>query len=185
MGSTSTYRAPGQTDREFWQGELSKGSKILDCATIRLPAGGGDCWTSVFYAAVQQPDDATYAPGETWALVALQWRGRGDYNFTYKDMSETMGPCEAECPTRILDLLTPTDSEWANEWRERCRSAAERKASVPKVKKGDRIRFVEPIAFTSGVELTELVFVERSTFTADGCRYRIPRWKDRKFEVVA
>lgn len=42
------------------------------------------------------------------------------YNFSYKDMDETVGPCQRECPESILKLLTPTDSEWANEWRADC-----------------------------------------------------------------
>lgn len=42
------------------------------------------------------------------------------YNFSYKDMDETVGPCQRECPESILKLLTPTDNEWANEWRNDC-----------------------------------------------------------------
>ena len=42
------------------------------------------------------------------------------HNFGYKDMDETMGPVESNCPMRLLKLLTPTDNKWANEWRERC-----------------------------------------------------------------
>lgn len=42
------------------------------------------------------------------------------YNFSYKDMDETVGPCQRECPESILKLLTPTDNELANEWRNDC-----------------------------------------------------------------
>ena len=42
------------------------------------------------------------------------------YNFSYKDMYETVGPCQRECPESILKLLTPTDNELANEWRNDC-----------------------------------------------------------------
>ena len=42
------------------------------------------------------------------------------YNFYYKDMDESCGPCQCECPKGILDLLTPTESEYANEWRKAC-----------------------------------------------------------------
>ncbi|NCC25967.1 MAG: hypothetical protein EOM25_12370 [Deltaproteobacteria bacterium] len=38
----------------------------------------------------------------------------------YKDMDETMGPVESECPESILLKLTETDSEYAKEWRLRC-----------------------------------------------------------------
>jgi hypothetical protein len=36
-------------------------------------------------------------------------------------MNETWGVCEIDCPARILDLLTPTDSERAIQWRAECR----------------------------------------------------------------
>jgi hypothetical protein len=37
-------------------------------------------------------------------------------------MDETCGPYEKKCPLSILNLLTPTDNEWANEWRKQCRA---------------------------------------------------------------
>ena len=43
------------------------------------------------------------------------------FNFSYKDMDETCGPFECDCPASILNLLTPTDNEYAKEWRRRCR----------------------------------------------------------------
>ena len=49
------------------------------------------------------------------------------FNFSYKDMDETVGPCYYDCPKGILDLLTPTDSEWANNWRTKCREKLEKK----------------------------------------------------------
>lgn len=49
------------------------------------------------------------------------------FNFSYKDMSEDMGPCYYDCPNSILKLLTPTDSEFANDWREACKKRVERK----------------------------------------------------------
>ena len=56
-------------------------------------------------------------------LTSGQDRHDPYYNFSIKVIDETMGPCESECPKSILDLLTPTDSEFANAWRERCRNA--------------------------------------------------------------
>ena len=49
------------------------------------------------------------------------------FNFSYKDMDESCGPCYYDCPKGILDLLTPTDSEWANNWRTKCREQLEQK----------------------------------------------------------
>lgn len=42
------------------------------------------------------------------------------FNFSYKDMDETMGPNYYDCPASILKLLTPTENETAKIWRERC-----------------------------------------------------------------
>ena len=42
------------------------------------------------------------------------------YNFAYKLMDETVGPYQYDCPKGILDLLTPTESKYANEWRQKC-----------------------------------------------------------------
>src|SRR3546814_19605923 len=69
--------------------------------------------------------------GEIFAIVCLvRWnpRAKDGYIFGYKDMDETMGPCEADCPARILDLLTPTDKEYAREWRARCCANLARRA---------------------------------------------------------
>lgn len=42
------------------------------------------------------------------------------YNFGYKDMDESEGPYESNCPASILKLLSPTTSKYAIAWRERC-----------------------------------------------------------------
>ena len=91
---------------------------------------------SVYYAAV-----TTEKPGkETEVLAAVFLTcGRVKHDgclWGYKDMDETCGPNESKCPASILALLTPTDSQWANEWRERCRKniaeTAERRKNGPK-----------------------------------------------------
>jgi hypothetical protein len=75
---------------------------------------------SVHYAAVEQIEKATGARS-VFAAVTLTQGESG-----YKGMHENMGPCESACPASILRLLTPTESQWANEWRERCRDNARR-----------------------------------------------------------
>lgn len=41
-------------------------------------------------------------------------------NFSYKGMDETCGPNQIDCPESILKMLTPTENEYANEWRNDC-----------------------------------------------------------------
>lgn len=65
---------------------------------------------------------------QVFGAVFLTSTDSKDYfNFSYKEMDETVGPCYYDCPKGILDLLTPTDSEWANNWRAKCRERLEKK----------------------------------------------------------
>lgn len=75
------------------------------------------------YAAVEtlHPDGRR----QIWAAIFLldyKPRDRDGYTFGYKDMDETCGPVVCRCPAKILDMLTETDSEYANSWRQRCRT---------------------------------------------------------------
>ena len=200
MGWTGQHREPGKTDREFFEAEFCSDGRneILACATV---AGGGE-YNAVFYAAVR-----TVATGDVWGLVVLVMRARADgdgdawFNFHYKDMSETMGPAEARCPARILDLLSPLPecdhggagtycgTCYAREWREDSRKAADRQAAARKVKPGTVVRFPHPVKFASGAELATFVFESRNTFRGAesgyyGGRYRITGWRQMQFEVV-
>ena len=63
----------------------------------------------------------------TWAAVFLTSVDNKDYfNFYYKDMSEDMAPYDRKCPVSILRLLSPTESEYAIEWRKACYENAEK-----------------------------------------------------------
>lgn len=55
------------------------------------------------------------------------------YNFSYKDMDETMGPYYCDCPNSILDILSPTENEYALAWREKCRERNEKKKILNKL----------------------------------------------------
>lgn len=63
--------------------------------------------------------------------------------FLTKGMDETMGPCECSCPKRVLDLLSPTEYEYAKDWRKRCeehRKAVNAKAALKRLKEGSKIK---------------------------------------------
>lgn len=79
----------------------------------------------VVYSAVERFKDEEKI---VFASIFLTSVDNGDYyNFSYKDMDETVGPCYYDCPASILKLLTPTESEYANEWREACWKKIEEK----------------------------------------------------------
>lgn len=105
---------------------------------------------NTYYAAVQNKlrkiDNHVYKPienGDVWAAIFLVGINNNDYyNFAYKDMDETCGPCYYDCPKSILNLLTPTDNEYANEWRTKCLE----KAKQPKLSDlpiGTMIKFTD------------------------------------------
>lgn len=142
----------------------------------------------VYYAAAQHMTNDV--PGDVVAIVCLvRWNPRDKEGlvFGYKDMDETMGPCEAECPARILDLLSPTDNVHALDWRERCRANLMRRGR--KLCDGDRIRLPEPVRFTDGHVGQEFIVRKRGrrTVLADpetgGC-YRITRLLQREWTKV-
>ena len=82
-------------------------------------------------------------------VFLLDYRPRDtDFDMGYKDMDESMGPYESECPERILKLLTPTKHEYACKWRQRCRENIARKNSFRLIK--DRVIETRPISFGDG-----------------------------------
>lgn len=124
-------------------------------------------------------------------LVRYNPRDREGYVFGYKDMDESMGPYEAECPPAILDLLTPTDRAYAVEWRARCRANAARRATKPKLRAGQIAVFDEPIVFADGARYDRLKVVidARHPRTVlfrppgGGGLYRISRMATRSYRV--
>lgn len=118
---------------------------------------------NVWYAAVRvEPKDGRLPSGRdstgdyetdatggyTFAAIFLTSRENGQWG--YKSMDETMGPNAAEAPLKLIDLLSPTTSEWALNWRQSCRDHAAR-ASRP-LKPGDVIRLEQPLRFSDGTE---------------------------------
>ena len=118
---------------------------------------------SVWYAAVRFEPAEGRLPTGLDATGSFETDATGGYTFAavflttcqdggwgYKDMDETMGPNVAEAPLKLIDLLSPTTSEWARAWRQRCRDNAVR-ASRP-LKPGDVIRLDEPLPFSDGTK---------------------------------
>ncbi len=75
---------------------------------------------NTIYLAVNYTDNT--GRNEVYGAVILT--GYGDGFFDTKGISENMGPCECDCPKRIINKLTPTDNEYALDWRRRCMTKA-------------------------------------------------------------
>jgi hypothetical protein len=190
MGATSTHKPAGVSVADYF-GDYFTSATIIRSGTRRDPdfvAGTYD-WQYEFYAAVRYNDGHPHA-GEVFAFVVLySISPRSQHNFTYKEMDETVLPGAVHAPKRVLDALTPTDHEHANEWRRQCRENLARAAAKPRVTRGARIQFAEGLTFTGGLQTTsETVFevVERDVLriTDRGLTVRIPRWRARNFVLA-
>lgn len=196
MGTTGLQRERGMSDRAFFEKEfpctLGKYGRITACAS--KPAGGD--WTRVFYAAVTNHDEAPYLPGKTWALIILMHTSRNPEarpNFHYKEMDETMGPSQDNCPDWILDLLSHTENRYANKWRERCRAHNARETRARGFTPGQTIRFANPLLFPEPYgEAQRFRYLREGrksvleAITDDGAflfRARIPGWRTLDFEI--
>ena len=115
---------------------------------------------STYFAAVQ--DESTK---ETWAAIILTQTQNGE--FFYKDMDETVGPYNYNCPESILKLLSPTENKLANEWREKCyeyhKQQAEKKNafSYRKAAKGTKILWKTPVDLENGKNKGDEILLEK------------------------
>ena len=116
------HKADGRVDRRAcldhiltWVSYDSANHRTNENAVVRSSMVG-----TTYYAAIRR----TYydgRPAQVWGAVALTCgRGRDGTEWGYKLMDETQGPSEDDCPASILRLLTPIDSDYANDWRRRC-----------------------------------------------------------------
>ena len=146
MGWTYTHKDPSVPPKEFfanrfnYQHEDGRYGKIIAFALKNLRTA---------YAAyeVWSPELGKEVVG---LVILVNYAPSDYYNFGFKEMEESMGPFESECPEKILKLLTPTDSEYANNWRNRCWENIRK--SKRKRTKGLRIRFEKPVTFTTAIK---------------------------------
>lgn len=75
---------------------------------------------STYYAAVRSFNKENGFECVTAAVCLTSTNNKDYYNFAYKDMDESMGPYKYDCPKGILELLSPTENEYALEWRKQC-----------------------------------------------------------------
>lgn len=186
MGWTYTSRNYGESVQEFFAKEFKsdwndgRTGRVIRCAAT---------WTTAYLAyEIKTPaKDGQPEKREVIALVCLIHhvpRARDGFTFGYKDMDETMGPCESKCPKTILEMLTPTDSQWAKEWRERCWNRINKRSKI-KVKEGDTLRFKNGIKFVDGYETDTLIFWKGNRFRSFHGAYGyyiVSNWRDMEFE---
>ena len=103
-------------------------------------------------------------------------------------LDESAGPCEAECPERILRLLTPTKYEHAQAWRQRCYDNLKLRAR--EITDGMHIKLAAPMTFTDGHVGDEFIVSKRGAAivlhpVGGHGRYRIRNFRTHAWSPVA
>lgn len=142
------YTAKPDNVKEFFRKQLTwrneeagQSCKPLDLAIVNM---------RTLYGAIERTSDT--GEREVFAIVFLLNFTRDPYyNFGYKDMDESMGPNERQCPERILKLLTPLKyMGYAEQWRKDCWETVQtRKERAAKRKVGVKLHSKDP----AGVKL--------------------------------
>lgn len=147
---------------------------------------------TTYYCAVETvKPDGTHSVWAGVVMLKFHPRARDGLTFGYKDLSESSGPYAWTCPMRILDLLTETDSDYANNWRAKCREYHERRARLPKLAEGMRLRVLnENVPTVDGIPLREVSVLRagrKPLFRVDGFGgyFRWPSWRQYQVEEVA
>jgi hypothetical protein len=172
MGWMTYHRTPGeQTNAEHFAEKLGSHYQIVEHGTVH----------NVFYAAVRDSRD-----GAVDGLIILTQWTRGDFNFGYKDMGETGGPCYNEAPKSVLAALSPTDHEYALAWRAACEAHhAQRDFLRANLAVGDSVVFARPLQFTDGSSRDRLTYGPRGRLVlGTWSRFQVPGWRDTVIEVV-
>lgn len=123
------------------------------------------------YIAVKSTDKAT-RQSYVFAAVILISNTRKD-GFGYKDMDESVGPCECACPDRIMRLLSPTadipNPGYAADWRARVAAqktaAAELRTKRKRLMPGAIVTLQNEVRFRDGKTATafRMRFFQRKT----------------------
>ena len=160
MGWTSTHVNKGEA------GEYMR--KLFTCdgeiSSFEMVGGAFVGWGQ-HYAAVKRTIKAT---GESYVFAVatlIRWT-RDDYNFTYNEMDESMGPYMYKCPVSILKLLTPSEKmeavsgcnvKTSKNWRVTCWENALAKQKATKLINNSIIKFDKPLSFINNENVDTFV----------------------------
>lgn len=81
---------------------------------------GNNLWT-----VIEKPDGTRFIGLD---LLRAGQRSEGE-GWGHKDLCESMGPSECDCPLKFLDMAPVPDGDYAAEWRERVRAYHKRKTA--------------------------------------------------------
>jgi hypothetical protein len=143
-----------QTPVEYITREFTHDNGTTAATVISAAAVG-----STIYAAIRNHDKTT---GKSYVFCAvILFKNNERDGFGYKDMDESMGPCEVDCPDRIMRLLSPIEEipnpGYAADWRKSVVAAkakkAETRSKISKLAVGNKVKLAHPAHFrSSGIE---------------------------------
>lgn len=140
---------------------------------------------NIYYAVVHQKTEKRDCNFAAVFLTYYSPKARNGYNFGYKDMDETMGPHYYDFPEKYLNMLSPTTSKFALEWREEVKQNIERKKRIAKLKVGTQIKFKSPIETTSGVKIgDEVILTKRKRCFVRNYSIWNKDWIPANFEII-
>ena len=131
---------------QFTHTSEQRTNRVLDAARV----------ASTVYMAIESTDKTT-GKSFVFAAVILISNSR-IHGFGYKDMTETMGPCECACPDRIMRLLSPVtdipNPSYAADWRARVaahkKAAAELRTKRASLRPGSIVTLERAVSFRDG-----------------------------------
>ena len=112
MGWDVTQVGSNITTRKFVEHEI-KLSYDGVYEAIKIVEGKNQYGQKAFYVALRKLED-----GMVVALVYLTRRKNGA--IAIKVIGESSGPAQIEAPASFIGLLSPTQDEWASQWRADC-----------------------------------------------------------------
>jgi len=112
MGWDVTQVGSNITTRKFVEHEI-KLSYDGVYEAIKIVEGKNQYGQKAFYVALRKLED-----GKVVALVYLTRRKNG--SIAIKVIGESSGPGQIEAPASFIGLLSPTQDEWASQWRADC-----------------------------------------------------------------
>lgn len=171
MGWDVTNVGSNITTKQFIQHEYSK----IPAYELLAVGQGKRIYGEVpFYLALKHRET-----GAVSALVVLTKRRNGQ--IACKDIGEECGPLVFDCPKSVFKLLTPTNSQFANDWR----GVVALSYDAPKLENGDKVIFDKEISFVNGWSGHVFIWLGGSKFLAsNGGKVRITNWRSYKYEIT-
>lgn len=149
-----------QTPAEYFTQHLTHESEtasatVIATATVRRTV----------YAAIRNHNKQTGAAYIFCAVILFKNSDKD--GFGYKDLDESVGPCEVDCPDRIMRLLTPVadipNPCYAADWRERVTAAKASRLALrqgaTKLSKGDLIKLPYEVK-VAGISTDSFTLIE-------------------------